>query len=353
MGQRRLVKKNRESESVHAWNRDARSPWVRVVIVNYNAGALLQASVDALAAQSLTDFEAVVVDNASTNPPVSMLCLPDGRFRVIHAGGNVGFAAGCNIGARDAETPWLAMLNPDAMPRPDWLHELRAATERHRGITMFGSTQLDAADPAIIDGFGDMVSALGTAWRSGGGEPASTLPGGDCEVFSPCGAAALYATASFAEAGGYDERFFCYLEDVDLGFRLRLRGDRCIQVRRAEVLHVGSAIAGRMSDFGVFHSYRNRVWMFAKNLPAPLLAPILPLQIAAILAAFTRRTVRPHLRAASRGLVAGLKGLPAAIRARRDVQPQRRATSIQVAMMLDWHLMRRHVKLSQLVPKLE
>ncbi len=334
-------------------SREAVSLWVRVVIVNYNGGAHLQSAVDALAAQSMEDFDAVVVDNASTSPPVSTLQLPDARFRVLHAGGNIGFAAGCNLGARDTASPWVAMLNPDAMPRPDWLRELRAATERHPRITMFGSTQLYAVNPAIIDGFGDMVSALGTAWRSGGGEPVSRLPLGDCEVFSPCGAAALYATTAFMEAGGFDERFFCYLEDVDLGFRLRLRGDRCVQVRRAEVLHVGSAIAGRMSDFAVFHSYRNRVWMFAKNLPGPLLALLLPLQIAAMLAAFMRRTVRPHLRVALRGLREGLKGLPGAIRARGEVQRQRRATSLQIARMLDWHMMRRHVKLPRLMAKLD
>ena len=81
---------------------------------------------------------------------------------------------------------------------------------------------------------------------------------------------------------GFDESFFCYLEDVDLGFRLRLRGERCVQVRRAEVLHAGSAISGHLSDFSVFHSYRNRIWLFAKNVPGPLLPPILAMQSAAI-----------------------------------------------------------------------
>jgi GT2 family glycosyltransferase len=325
------------------------TPWVRVVIVNFNGGAHLQAAVDALAVQTCGEFEVVIVDNESTNPPVSILRLPDARFRVVHAGSNIGFAAGSNLGTRGTQCPWLAMLNPDARPRPDWLAELRGATERYPAVTMFGSTQLDAADPTIIDGFGDMVSVMGTAWRSGGGEPASRLPEGDCEVFSPCGAAALYATHAFDAVGGFDERYFCYLEDVDLGFRLRLRGHRCVQVRRAEVLHVGSAIAGKMSDFGVYHSYRNRVWMFAKNLPAALLLPLVLVQSTAMCLGIWRHTVRPHRGAAMAGVRAGWIGLPAALRARREVQPHRTASSLQVIRMLDWHLLRRHVKLPPLL----
>ena len=98
-----------------------------------------------------------------------------------------------NLGARGGTAPWIATLNPDAMPRPDWLAELRAATERYPWARMFGSTQIDANDPSRVDGFGDLLAAFGTAWRSGGGLPVSALPESDREPFSPCAAAALYA----------------------------------------------------------------------------------------------------------------------------------------------------------------
>jgi N-acetylglucosaminyl-diphospho-decaprenol L-rhamnosyltransferase len=91
----------------------------------------------------------------------------------------------------------------------------------------------------------------------------------------------LYARLPFERDGGLDENFFCYLEDVDLGFRLRLRGERCVQVRRTEALHAGSAMTGQFSDFSV-HSYRNRVWLFAKNAPGALLLLIFGMQGAAI-----------------------------------------------------------------------
>jgi N-acetylglucosaminyl-diphospho-decaprenol L-rhamnosyltransferase len=319
--------------------------WVRIVIVNYNGGELLQCCIDALAVQSMPTFEAVIVDNASTAPSVAGLRLPDGRFQIHHAGDNIGFAAGCNLGADGSRTPWIATLNPDAIPRPDWLAELHRATERYPWARMFGSTQIDANDPSLVDGFGDLLAAFGTAWRSRGGLLVNELPDSDREPFSPCAAAALYARSAFEAVGGFDQRFFCYLEDVDLAFRLRLRGETCVQVRRAEVWHVGSAIAGRLSDFSVFHSYRNRIWLFVKNVP-PLLLPLLSLlQAAVMVAALARPRAQPYRHAALRGVWAGLKGLPKALADRRRVQRQRTVSSSDVARMMIWSPLRRQSRM--------
>lgn len=313
------------------------SPWVRIVIVNYNAGPMLQACVDALASQTMTAYEAVIVDNSSKDCPISGLRLPDDRFQIRHAGDNIGFAAATNLGTRGSTVPWIAALNPDTRPRPDWLAELRSATERYNWATMFGSTQLNMNNPEIVDGFGDVLSAFGSAWRSGNGRTVSELPEDDCEVFSPCAAAALYARPSFEREKGFDENFFCYLEDVDLGFRLRLRGERCVQVRRAEVLHAGSAISGHLSEFSVFHSYRNRIWLFAKNLPGPLLPPILGLQSLGIALSLARPEAQPYRRAALKGVWAGLKGLPHALQSRKRVQRSRAKSTWDVARMMIWN----------------
>jgi GT2 family glycosyltransferase len=314
----------------------AKNPWVRIVVVNFNAGDLLQGCVDALASQTMSDFEVVIVDNASETRPISELHLPDQRFQIRPAEANIGFAAGSNLGANGASAPWIAMLNPDTRPRPNWLNELRVATERYAWATMFGSTQLKLDDPEIVDGFGDVISAFGSAWRSGNGRSVRELPNEDCEVFSPCAAAALYNRSSFERAGGFDESFFCYLEDVDLGFRLRLTGQRCVQVRQAEVLHAGSAISGHLSEFSVFQSYRNRIWLLAKDVPGPLLAPVLGMQAAAMGLALARAKARPYRRAATRGIWAGLKGLPKALRSRQAVQRRRAKSTYEVASMMIW-----------------
>jgi len=311
--------------------------WVRVIIVNYNGGSMLQDCLDALAAQTMRDFEVIVLDNGSTDNSVRDLDIPDGRFRIQHAGANLGFAAGNNLASRGCKTRWVGTLNPDARPSPHWLGELRKATERHRWAQAFGSTQLQAENPKLVDGFGDVFCFWGFAWRGCGSNPVSDLPDDDREVFAPCAAAALYSREMFEELGGFDESFFCYLEDVDIGFRIRLKGFRCVQVRRAEVLHIGSAITGSLSDFTIFHSYRNRVWMLVKNYPALLFFPMIAVHVPLVL--LQLRSSRHFSRkAAVGGIWAGIRGIAPALRSRRHIQRDRVVSSFALAKMMVWDL---------------
>lgn len=150
--------------------------WVRVIIVNHNAGPLLQNCIDALAAQSLAVFEAIIVDNDSSDGSAKALRLPDDRFRLHLAHTNLGFAAANNLAVADCTSPWVATLNPDAIAGKTWLEELHSATLRHPSVRMFGSTQLDAQKPDRVDGFGDVYSVFGTAWRGASGSPVCALP---------------------------------------------------------------------------------------------------------------------------------------------------------------------------------
>jgi len=323
------------------WNIDREAdpaPWVRVVIVNYNSGPLIQACVDALAAQTFTDFEAVVVDNASTDGSDESLRLPDSRFTLIRNESNIGFGAANNIGAHGCRAPWLATLNPDTVAQSNWLEEMHRGAERYPEIRMFGATLIDAADPTVVDGFGDALSIAGIPWRGGHGQPVANLPHYDAEVFSPCAAAALYARESFEVVGGFDESFYCYLEDVDLGFRLRLVGDRCMQLRHAIVSHHGSAITGRMSEFTIFHSFRNRLWMIIKNIPFPLLIVAVPANIlcSLLIIALSRRQLPAA--AALKGLWLGVMASLGSYRRRRSVQSKRRTSIATIAQWLTWDL---------------
>ncbi|MHB8285993.1 MAG: glycosyltransferase family 2 protein, partial [Caulobacteraceae bacterium] len=202
-----------------------RHPSATVVIVAYDSGDFLQPCIDALAQQSFKDFEAVVLDNASRDTSVDDLRLPDARFRVERLGANTGFAVANNRAAWASSAEFLILLNPDAVADPGWLAALIAAAATHPDATSLGSLQLRLDDPSIMDGVGDVWHVAGLAWRAGEGHPATQAPG-DGEIFGPCGAAALYRRAAFVAAGGFDERFFCYCEDVDLAFRLRAAGGR-------------------------------------------------------------------------------------------------------------------------------
>jgi N-acetylglucosaminyl-diphospho-decaprenol L-rhamnosyltransferase len=309
-------------------------PWVRVVIVNYNSGPLLAESVVGLARQTDADFEVVIVDNASTDGSADRLVLPDRRFRLQPAGSNLGFATACNLGCRGAASPWLAMLNPDAIPESDWLASLKRATLRYPEVAVFGSTQLDAVNPAVLDGAGDNYSIFGLAWRGGHGSSHAAIQD-DVRVFSPCAAAALYRRDVFESAGGFAESFFCYLEDVDLGFRLNLRGYETLQIADARVRHYGSACSGgKTSRFALYHGLRNAVFVSVRGMPFPLLLLALPLLV---LSQFWigLRTGTLSLRLGA--VRDGLAFFPALLRQRRSVQADRRLSTWDVARMLVWN----------------
>lgn len=253
---------------------------ITVIIVNYNSGVRLARALDCLAAQSFTDFETIVIDNASSDDSLERARRSGLPVKFIEAGSNLGFAAANNRAAEQSSGEWLAFLNPDAYATPGWLAALVAASERYPFADAFGSTQVDAADPTKIDGAGDVYHVLGIPYRGHFGWPVASLPA-EGECFAPCAAAALYRRSTFLALGGFDEDFFCYGEDVDLGFRLRLAGGRAVQVRDAVVHHEGSAVTGRYSDFTIYHGNRNRIWTLWQNMPSLFFWPLLPIQIGA------------------------------------------------------------------------
>jgi N-acetylglucosaminyl-diphospho-decaprenol L-rhamnosyltransferase len=131
-------------------------------------------------------------------------------------------------------------------------------------VRCFTSLQMVADEPGLMDGAGDVMTSAGIPFRGGyrRRRPADLAEG---EVFSACGAATLIDRDLFLGLGGFDERFFCYCEDVDLGYRLRLAGETTLLLPAAVVEHVGSASTGVRSDFSIFHGSRNRIWTFIKN----------------------------------------------------------------------------------------
>jgi len=309
------------------------TPAVRIVIVNYNAGEHLKRCLDCLQKQTFTDFEAVVIDNASTDGSHIDALPDDNRFRLTVLKENIGFAAANNLGTKDCRAPWIAALNPDAFAEPDWLENLLKATQRYSNATMFGSTQINANDSNMLDGTGDAYFIFGLAWRGNHGRPINELPETG-ETFSPCAAAALYKTTAFQDAGGFDERFFCYLEDVDLGFRLRLRGERCIQVREAVVHHVGAVSAGAKSDFERFHSTRNNLWLFIKNMPGLSFWLFLPGHIALQIVWLIWNTLGGRFRPTWQGFISALKELPRVWRERAAVQSARSVSAMTLLRAL-------------------
>ena len=317
--------------------KDGATPQISVVVVVYESGPTLAECLAALRAQTFSDFEILLVDNASSDRVAQAAAMADPAIRLIENAENLGFAAAVNQGARAARGRWLVLLNPDAYAEPDWLARLAAAAEANPEVHCFTSRQLMAEDPSKLDGLGDVMALAGYPFRGGytHPNPGHLEPGW---VFSACGGAMMVGRELFLRVGGFDERLFCYCEDVDLGYRLRLIGEPTLLVPDAVVRHVGSAsTGGRRSDFAVFHGTRNRFWVFVKDTPAVLFWLTLPLHILATAVLFARHATRGEVVTPIKGLASGIKNVRVAIEARREAQATRTASTWEIARAMTWN----------------
>ena len=301
---------------------------VAVIIVNFNSGVLLGQCLRHLRAQTRCPERVIVVDNASHDGSADRLERDYPGVEVIRLDRNQGFAAANNLAARWAdEVEWLALLNPDAFPEPEWLERLLAAAAPYPDCASFGARLLDAGDPDHLDGTGDVYHVSGLAWRRDHGRPVAVGASEAGEIFSPCAAAALYRREAFFEAGGFDEDYFCYFEDVDLGFRLRLLGYGCQYAPAAVVRHVGSAVTGRRSPFSLYHGHRNLVWTWCKNMPGPLFWLYLPQHLLLNLGALLWFALHGQGLTLLRAKWDALRGLPRCWRWRNAIQSRRCVSS--------------------------
>jgi len=250
---------------------------IAVIVVNYNAGSMLLRCLETIRSQTIRPKQVIVVDNASQDGSILAAETRFPEFDFIKLEKNIGFAAANNLAIHRTDgCYWIALLNPDAFAAPDWLERMLHASVSYPEYHFFGARMLMDDDHTKLDGVGDIYHAVGLPWRMGHGKTAAGQFVNPMEIFSPCAAAALYRRDDLIMIGGFDEDFFCYVEDVDVGFRLRLMGLRCLYVPDAIVFHKGSALTGRRSNFAVYHGQRNLIWTFLKNVPAPwvwLLSP--------------------------------------------------------------------------------
>ena len=312
-------------------------PAATVCVIAYNSGPTLRACLEHLGAQTFRDFETLVIDNASPDPGDAAIAAEFPWARLIRNATNLGFTGAGNQGAREGRGRWYVLLNPDAYAEPDWLAELMAAAARHPQVRAFTSRQMAADAPGLLDGLGDVMSIAGIPYRGGylNRDDGQAREG---EVFSPCGAAMMIDRRLFLDLGGFDESFFCYGEDVDLGYRLQLADEPTLLVPTATIQHVGSASSGgRKSEFAVFHGTRNRFWVLFKNTPWPLLPLVVPLHLAALALIYLRRENRPHIRLIARAVRAAFAGAPAQFRSRRRVQARRKASFARIAAAMTWN----------------
>lgn len=311
---------------------------VSVVIVNWNSGALLEECLRAIAVQTRLPDATFVVDNGSTDE--SARCAENFPHCVLLSPGrNLGFAGGNNLALRQCATDYILLVNPDAFLTPNCIETLVATAEANPGFAAFGTRQMRHGDLNTVDGVGDSYHVSGKVARCGHGRVLGDADMIAEEIFSPCAAAAMYRRSALADVGYFDEDYFCFVEDVDLGFRLRLRGYRALYVPGAVVSHVGSGTTGgRRSEFSTYYGQRNLVWTFVKNMPSPLFWFLLPLHVLVNILAVIWCLAGGRGMAALRAKFDAIRGLGRALAKRRYIQERRRVALSEIWRVLDKRL---------------
>jgi GT2 family glycosyltransferase len=243
------------------------SPKVTVAVPTLAAGDALADCLRSLESQTFSDFEVVLVDNSGAGLVKQD---PNPRVRLIANPRNAGFGTAVNQAFRSSQAPLLATLNDDAVAHPGWLAALVAEAEAHPYAGMFAS-QVRMAETGALDSAGMLIAADGSSRQRGHGEPPASFaePG---EVLFPSGSAALYRREMLEQTGYFDESFFLYCEDVDLGLRGQWAGWECRYVPASVAEHRYSHTAGTASPMKAYYAERNRLYTVLKNFPLGSLA---------------------------------------------------------------------------------
>ena len=324
------------------------SPWITIIVVAFNSGDDLQNCINHIFEQTFIDFKVYIIDNKTQDNCISNLIIPDARFEVIQSKKNIGFSGGSNLGAASANSPYLMTLNPDVTLKKDFLQNVYMASIKFNHAAMFSPILLKNDDPTLLDGAGDVLSIYGIAWRGGYTKKYSDIKDIKyCEVFGPCGAAAIYNRDYFLKANGFDEKFFCYLEDVDLALRINSMGGKCILVPDALGYHIGGASTKPIDGFQVYHTTKNNLRMIIKSVPLGLLAFMLIGYIFSQAWIYTKNLRNEESKHRRRGYLEAFRSIPHSLIDRLKRKPYSIGASLRVASKLDWgknNLKERNIK---------
>src|SRR4051812_29028518 len=285
---------------------------VTVVVPAWNGERWLPGLFDSLAAQTQQPAEVIVVDNGSTDGTLAWLAREAPQARVLAQGRNTGFAMAANRGLLAAPSEFVALLNTDVVLAPDWIELMAARLAAEQGCASVACKMVRLGSETVLDDCGDVLRRDGVCEQRGHGRRDDGRWDAPGEVFGACAGAALYRRSAVREAGGFDERFFSYMEDVDLALRLALCGWRCAYEPRAVARHAGGGSAGALPKPVTYWTARNTLLVLAKHWPARWLPLVLYRQLSWLDAAARRGTLGAHVR----GLLAGLWLVPEALRER-------------------------------------
>lgn len=313
---------------------------VSIIVLNWNRLDDTVECLDSCIKIDYPDYEVLVYDQNSDKNHAEIIkqkyeAFP--RIKSIRLDKNYGFAEGCNIGIRKAlEDPaigHIVCLNNDAIVEPDFIHKM--LTKSQEGYDMVGAQIYEYDNPDKLESLGIKTTAsMLTFTRKHNRTP----------LFCPTGCAVLY-TKKFLETvkvenNYFDPTYFCYAEDWDLGFRGLLAGFTPA-IAETKVLHKGSASTHKMSDFSIYHTYRNSVWTILKNLPTRLLIKYFFKIKLGHLAIILKNSTRGQLKVILTAYLSSCKGFARSIRQRRIIQSSKKIKTSELEKYMDPKLFNR------------
>ena len=246
------------------------SPLISVVVLNWNGQQVVEKCLKSLQEQTYDPLELIVVDNASTDGSAELVKNGIPEVKLIVNKTNLGFGGGNNVGIRASEGRYIMMLNNDTRLDPHCIEELRRGIEKNDRYGACASKILLEYEDNLIDAAGIVVCPDGLSIGRGRLEKGDRY-NDEVEVFFASDCACLYRREMLEDVGLYDEEFFAYADETDMGWRAQLSGWKCIYNPKAVVYHFHSASAGTYSPFKAYLVERNRIWVAIKNFPLPLL----------------------------------------------------------------------------------
>lgn len=304
----------------------AKTGLVSIVIPNWNGKRFLPACLNSLRVLDYPLCEVIVVDNGSADGSVELIRMQYPEVKLLTFENNTGFSVAVNAGICAALGEFIALLNNDTVVEANWISEMVRAMRQHPEIGSTACKMLAYDDRSLLDGAGDGYPRGGLPGRIGHREIDRGQFDTPRYILGACGGAALYRRTMFEDVGLFDEDYFAYLEDVDMGLRAQNAGYKCLYVPSAVMYHLGCGTTGSgYHPMVVRLSSQNNWNTIAKNMPAPLLLKFLPQILYCQLYYLAVVIVRggqliPWLSGSWRAL----RLLPRMLRKRREIAQQRR-----------------------------
>lgn len=242
---------------------------IDIVIPNYNGELFLKNCINSILSTDNIGYvdKIIIIDNNSQDKSLDSVNSSNAPIIIEKNNENYGFAKAVNQGIKMSTNEYILLLNNDTIVEDGFIHSLIECIRSSNEIFSVSSKMLQYHNLNLIDDAGDFYNILGWARKRGDGKSSNLLTEKK-NIFSACAGAALYNRKVFDEIGYFDENFFAYLEDIDIGYRAQIFGYKNIYCPNAIVHHIGSGTSGsKYNEFKVKLSGRNNIYLIYKNMP--------------------------------------------------------------------------------------